>query len=501
MHDALEADGLKHALDGNRLAARAHQRDARARMRLASRHGGGGVVEHAQGEVVPVVDRIHDTGQAAGEERGVAHERERFTVGLRHGETLRHGDAGAHAQARVHRIERLRVAQCVASDIAAVHRRRLAQRALHRVEAAAMRAARAEHRRAHRQGSIRVRNRIIGGCLILREFRHAQKLRQTGKNIVDVVLAAIARLARQLPMHVVCRMRFAGEGEQLVFKHMIKLFKHEHVGKAFRETRAQLLGEREGRADLPETITRQLDAAGTRTLFQQTQRLARVGRRHAAGDDAQHCGLVGRRPLDNGVEAGEFRIARIVIGNAAQALIDLPMPLKGAFREDDPARTAFESLFGNRASLRLLRDIEKRRRMADARRGTQDDRRLVALRQIEGRLHHGEALVGRGRIEYRHLREIAEATRVLLGLGRDGAGVVSHEQDRAALDTHVVQAHQRVARHVHAHLLAREQRARAAVRRAGQKLQRALLVGRPLHMHALGAARGMQFRNRLDHLR
>ena len=76
MHDALEADGFKYPLDGNRLAARTHQRDARARMRLASRHGGGGVVEHAQGEIMPVVDRVHHTGQAAGEERGIAHERE-----------------------------------------------------------------------------------------------------------------------------------------------------------------------------------------------------------------------------------------------------------------------------------------------------------------------------------------------------------------------------------------------------------------------------------------
>ena len=46
MDDALEADRLQHAFDGNRLATLAHQRDARARVRLAARHGSGGVVQH-----------------------------------------------------------------------------------------------------------------------------------------------------------------------------------------------------------------------------------------------------------------------------------------------------------------------------------------------------------------------------------------------------------------------------------------------------------------------
>ncbi len=303
MHDALEADGLKHALDGNRLATRTHQRDARAGMRLASRHGGSGVVEHAQGEIVAVVDRVHDTGQAAGEERGVTHERERFAVGLRNGETLRHGDAGAHAQACVHCVERLSIPQRVAADVTAIHRGGLPQRTLHRIEAAAMRAARAQHRRTHRQGRLGVRRRVIDGCFVLGEFRHAEKLRQAHNDVVNVVLAAITRLARQLPMHVVCRMRFAGEGEQFVFKHMVKLFKHEHVGKAFRKTRARQLGEREGRANLPETVTRQRNAARARLLLQQTQRLARIGSRHAAGDDAERRRLIGRDAFAHGIEA------------------------------------------------------------------------------------------------------------------------------------------------------------------------------------------------------
>ena len=152
------------------------------------------------------------------------------------------------------------------------------------------------------------------------------------------------------------------------------------------------------------------------------------------------------------------------------------MAFEGALREDDPARVTLKALFRHRLGLRAFRNVEERGRMANARGGAHDDRRFVLLGKLERRLHHGEALVGRGRIEYRHLREVAEATRVLLGLRRDRARIVCHEQHRAALDAHVVQAHKRVACHVQAHLLAREQRARAAIRRAGQQLKRAFLV-------------------------
>ena len=76
---------------------------------------------------------------AAGEERGVAHERQRLLVRLGHGEALRHRDARAHAQAGVHRIERLGVAKRVAADVPAQHSLTAAKRLLHGIEAAAVR--------------------------------------------------------------------------------------------------------------------------------------------------------------------------------------------------------------------------------------------------------------------------------------------------------------------------------------------------------------------------
>ena len=176
------------------------------------------------------------------------------------------------------------------------------------------------------------------------------------------------------------------------------------------------------------------------------------------------------------------------------------MRLVGAAREDDPLRIAFEALVGHRARVGGVRDVEERRGVVDARGGTHDDGRMVALGQVECGLHHGEALVGRGGIEHGQFREAGEAARVLLGLRRDGARIVGHEQHHAALHAHVVQAHQRVAGDVEPHLLAGEQAARARVRRAGQQLQGRLLIRRPLHVDAARGAVGMQLRHRLDQL-
>ena len=148
----------------------------------------------------------------------------------------------------------------------------------------------------------------------------------------------------------------------------------------------------------------------------------------------------------------------------------------------------------------LFGHLEERGSMVDTRRGTHDDRRVVALGQIEGGPHHGEALLGRGRIEHRHLREGAEPTRVLLGLGGDGARIVGHEQHAAAARAHVVQRHERIGSDIEPHLLAGEQHPRAAVGRAGQHLERRLLVGGPFHMHVLGRARRVQLRHSFHQL-
>ena len=147
--DVLDAEAVQHFLNHNGTPPLAHERDARAGVRLAAGHGRGGVVQNGEGDVVAVVHGIGDAGHGAGEERGVAHEGHLLLVRLGHREALSHGDARAHAQAGVHGIKWLGVAERVAADIAAQHRLASAERLLHGIEAAAVRAARAQHRRPH----------------------------------------------------------------------------------------------------------------------------------------------------------------------------------------------------------------------------------------------------------------------------------------------------------------------------------------------------------------
>lgn len=216
--------------------------------------------------------------------------------------------------------------------------RRLTQCALHGIKAAAVRAARAQHRRADRQGLLGVG--VVVGCRVfcLRQFGDAEVDGQTDKDVVDVVLAAIARFARQLAVRVVFGMCPARKRQQLVFEHVVELFEHEHIGQTLGELGARALREREGSAHLPETICRQLHAAFVRTLLQQAKRLKRVGSRHAARDDAMTSELAGHASLVDGIECAQNRVRRVIDGNRAQALVDFSMALIGALREDDPTR-------------------------------------------------------------------------------------------------------------------------------------------------------------------
>ena len=139
--------------------------------------------------------------------------------------------------------------------------------------------------------------------------------------------------------------------------------------------------------------------------------------------------------------------------------------------------------------------------MADTRRRANDDGRPILLGKVERGLHHREALLGSGGVEHRNLRERAEAAGILLRLGGDGARIVGDEEHAAAFDPDVVQAHQSVGGNIQPNLLAGEQRACAAVRRARKKLERRLLVRRPFHVNAVSFASRMQLRDGLDQLR
>ena len=492
MDDAFHAERLEDRLDADRLAVRAHERHTCSRVRLRPRHGGRRVVKHANSDVVSVVDRVRDARQAACEEGRVANERELLLVGLYDGEPLCHGDSRAHTEARVDRIKRFRIAERVAADVTAKHSVGFPQRALHRVETAPVGTSGAQHRRTNRQGLV---ERGRGLISFLNSIADTEERSKAGNRVVDVVLAAIARVARQLAIHLIGCMSTARAHSELVFDHMIELFENDDAVQAVSELIGSCGGEGVRRPHLPKPISRHLHATLFAQRFQAVECLTRVCRRNAARNNTE-LGIIACRPtLLLQVEARKQLFFRIVLRNADKALVDFPVTLKGASGEDDPPRAALEALFGNRLGVRLVRYLEKRRGMADSRRRTNDNGRLIFLGKVERRLHHGEALLGRGRVEHGNLRKRPEAAGVLLGLRGDGARIVGDEEHAAALDSHVVQAHQGVGSHVQADLLAGEQRARAAVRRASEKLESRLFVRRPLHMHAMGLARSMQPRD------
>ncbi len=328
-------------------------------------------------------------------------------------------------------------------------------------------------------------------------------------------------------MHGVARARGAGELEHLVFQDVVQLLEADHVGKAFGKTAGARCGERVRGAHLHDAVggqglcrlapgraahgavaalalRRQHGRGGRafgpnqlpfgRLRFQKAKRLARVGVRYAAGNDAEAGALPHLQLRVEEVVGLGAEIAR----NLGQALVDLPMALVRALREDDPLRVALEAL--GLARLGFGGHIDVGGCVADARGGAHDDRGGVPLGKVVCRGHHGAALLGRCRVEHRHLREAGEAAGVLLGLRGDGAGVVGHVEHGAALHAHVVQRHQRVAGNVEANLLAGVQGSRAGVGSAGKQLERRLFVGGPFHVHALGATRRMLGGDGLYHL-
>ena len=169
------------------------------------------------------------------------------------------------------------------------------------------------------------------------------------------------------------------------------------------------------------------------------------------------------------------------------SLLDARMRLHGEAREDDPLggvlhealRLALEVVLG-------LEDVDRLVAVVHARGRPQEHGAVELLGERERVAHHLVRIRDAGRIKARHLAELGKRARVLLGLRRDGAGVVCDHDDHAALDADVLQAHEGVGGHVQAHALHGNERASARVRRAGRDLERGLLVNGPLHVHVAG---------------
>ena len=118
--------------------------------------------------------------------------------------------------------------------------------------------------------------------------------------------------------------------------------------------------------------------------------------------------------------------------------------------------------------------------VAHARGGSHDDGRVVLLGELEGVLDHAVCLAGACRVEDGDFGELREVTRILLGLTRDGAGIVSDDDDEPAFHADVRERHERIARDVEAETcLHGDESAGAGVCRAGGSLEGRFLVGGP----------------------
>ena len=282
---------------------------------------------------------------------------------------------------------------------------------------------------------------------------------------------------------------------------MVELLENDDAVQAAGELIGSRGGEGVRRPYLPEAVGWHLNALLPAKLLKPANGFANIGCRHATGSNAKARRQARIATLLLRIKTRERPVLRVILRDADKALVDFAMALKGAAREDDPAGTALEAFFGNRLRIGFVFHLEKRRGMADTRRRANDDGRPILLGKVERGLHHREALLGSGGVEHRNLRERPETAGVLLRLRRDGAWVVGNEEHAAALDPDVVQAHQRVGGNVQPNLLAGEQRACAAVRRARKKLERRLLVRRPFHVNAVSFVSRMQLRDGLDQLR
>ncbi len=215
---------------------------AGAGVRLVSRHRGGAVVKDDHRDVRSLIDGVDYSRNAGVEKGGVADESETLGAGLREREPLRDGDARSHAEAGIHHIERRGVAERVAADIAAVNGLfAVLCRHLRLVERGAVRAAGAEHRRAHGKGRQRLGLRLFGLYSEIGE----QGLFNKFERIFAVPGHVAAAFAEDRPL--------AGGGdEKLLLDDGVQLFDDEHRVDRVKEVSRRLFRQRIRRANFIE---------------------------------------------------------------------------------------------------------------------------------------------------------------------------------------------------------------------------------------------------------
>ncbi len=128
-------------------------------------------------------------------------------------------------------------------------------------------------------------------------------------------------------------------------------------------------------------------------------------------------------------------------------------------------------------------NIHDRFRVRDARRRTENDRRVELLAHVVRDRHQINTLLRVGWLDAWHFGKARILAIVLLVLRTPRAGIVRADDDESAVDAGVREIEQRFARDVKPDMLHRSERARARIARARRRIERDFFVWRPLRAH------------------
>ena len=171
------------------------------------------------------------------------------------------------------------------------------------------------------------------------------------------------------------------------------------------------------------------------------------------------------------------------------AHLDFPVIGKGKAGENDPAAAVFHK------TLRRVYGVFLRILYADGGVSVgnpggrpQKNGCLILFRQFKRFLHHLISFRRRRRIQQRHLGKSGKGTRVLLGLGGNGAGIIRHKHHETALYADIFQAHEGIGSDIQAHLLHGDKGTGARVGGAAGELHGGFLIHGPFHIDTFSAA-------------
>ena len=439
-------------------------------------HGRSGIIQYDDRHFRLIIDRVDNTRDRGREEGRITDKSKSVRIRFCAEDALGDIDAGAHAETGIDHIQRHGVAQCIAADISAEDGLLSLHGCFDRVEGSSVRTSGTEDRRPDRN---------------LRGFRHGrcfsgspfQETVQGGSDQVGRILSGVRGVTGQLAFDHHVQMIFARDIGQFPFDHGIQFLKDQHFIQVLQELHSQLLRERMGRRHLE-------DPGRVRLLLQIVQGQGQTDA--ACRDTLSDSPAAGKgTPLrNNGVPA----VFREYSGQFHVPGLDLFMIGKRQAWENDPAGgILLKPVRAVMYILVLIFYFNGSIGVADPGRRPEKYRRAVFLREFIGLLDHVIGFLDGTGIKAGQLAEIRIVPCVLLCLRGNGARIVSDQNDHAALDADIFQAHQRIGGNIEANLLHGDQDSGARVGGAGRHFHGGLFIDGPFHICVLCPVFGDRF--------